>query len=360
MHRMISLMISLSIPVLSLFLSFAGAALLITLSGQDPMLAFSGLFQGAVGDLEAVSRTLEKATPLIWNGLALTLAFKAGLFNIGVQGQFLLGAISAAVIGALACNLPGPLHLAAAIVGGVLAGAIYGMIQGALKAYRGAHEVITGIMFNYIAINLTDYLTKGPFMDREAGNLIPRTPMVVDACRIPGMVSFPSGFFIATLFSVGLFFFMELTVKGFEIRAVGEGAPAARSAAGIRIPFITILVMILSGALAGIGGAMESLGVTGRFQPGFNPGLGFEGITIALLARANPMGVIPASLLLGGMKAGAGAMQFASDVPTEMIDMMVSMILLCVAAEKLTAFLFPFRNPRQNGLSLSGGWGAGR
>ena len=355
-----SLIVSIAIPALSVSLSFLVASMVILLSGHDPMSAFSGLFQGAIGDLEAVGRTLEKATPLIWNGLALTLAFKSGLFNIGVQGQFLLGALFSAVVGTFAWKIPAPLHLVAAIGGGVLAGALYGMIQGVLKAYREAHEVITGIMFNYIAINLTDYLTKGPFMDRAADNLIPRTPMVVDGCRMPEFASIPMTFLLAIITSLCLFVFLETTVKGFEIRAIGEGVKAARSVMGLRIPWMMMSVMILSGALAGAGGAMESLGVTGRFQPGFNLGLGFEGITIALLARGNPLGVIPAAILLGAMKAGASAMQFASDVPTEMIDMMISMILLCVAAEKLTMFLLPFKKTSQSTPSLGGGWGGGR
>ena len=162
-----------------------------------------GLYSGALGDHEAILRTLEKATPLIFNGLALTLAFQAGLFNIGVQGQFLFGAITSAAVGYLITGLPGLAHMALALTAGVAAGALYGWLQGGLKALRGVHEVITGIMLNYVAINFTDYLTKGPLMDKAAHNTIPRTPLVDPSCLIPDIFAMPGGFVLA----IGLVFF---------------------------------------------------------------------------------------------------------------------------------------------------------
>jgi len=345
------------IPVLAVLLSFIIGGGLIYLSGADPFLALNGLFMGAFGDLDAFSRTLEKATPLVFNGLALTLAFKAGLFNIGVQGQFLFGAIISAAVGCYVSGLPVPVHMAVAVFSGIVAGAVYGMIQGALKAYRGAHEVITGIMLNYVAINITDYWTKGPFMDTANSNSIPRTPLILESCQIPDIWGIPSGFLIAVLVSVVLWLFLKKTVTGFEIKTMGQGIHAARYA-GIKINGMMIFIMGLSGGLAGIGGAVETMGVTHRFQPGFNLGLGFEGITIALLSRIHPVGVLPAALLLGGMKAGAGMMQFSSDIPTEIIDMMMAMILLFVAADKLMTRVLPVLKKKEKGLALSAGWGS--
>ncbi len=343
-------------PFASVFFAMVIGAAIIAVSGADPLDAFAALFKGAFGSITGFGRTLEKATPLILSGLAVAFALKAGLFNIGAQGQLLFGALAAAYAGSNLNGLPAFIHISLALLSGIAAGGLYGLIQGGLKAFFGAHEVITGIMLNYVAINLTDYLVGGPLMDTAHGNIIPKTPAILVTSRIPHINGMPAGFFISTGMALVVFLFFRYTTRGFEIQAKGAGPEAARYA-GIRIRFILVMTMFLSGALAGLGGAIETQGVVFRFQPGFNQGLGFEGITIALLARTHPLGVIPAALVVGAMKSGANQMQFFADVSTEIIDVILALILFFVAADAIIAKFIPGFDRNGKRLSLSTGWG---
>lgn len=344
-------------PVLSVLLAAGAGAIILAISEADPAEAYTALLKGAFGDLSAFSRTLEKATPLILNGLAVALALRAGLFNIGTQGQLLFGALASAVVGFSFQDLPSLIHIPFAMLAGIAAGGVYGVIQGALKAYTGAHEVITGIMFNYIAINITDYLTNDPFRDTSSGNIIARTPLISETSFLPDVTGIPSGFLICLLAAVFVWWIFKSTVIGFEIRMVGSGANAARYS-GIRIKGILMITMLASGALAGLGGAIETQGIVHRFQPGFNIGLGFEGITIALLGRIHPFGIVPAAILFGAMKSGAGLMQFTVGVETEIIDVIQALILFFVAADLLAGRIIPGVSGSREKLTLSAGWGS--
>jgi simple sugar transport system permease protein len=238
----------------------------------------------------------------------------------------------------------------------MIAGGIYGFIQGALKAYTGAHEVITGILFNYIAINITDYLADGPLKDTSPGNIIARTPLILDTSRIPDINGIPLGFGFALALAVAVWWFLTRTTMGFEIRTVGLNFQAARYA-GIKVNRILILTMVLSAILAGLGGAVETQGVVFRYQPGFNVGLGFEGITIALLGRTHPFGVLPASLLIGAMKAGSSQMQFSAGVDKEIINVIQALILFFIAADIIVRWIMQSREMVGDKLTLSTGWG---
>jgi simple sugar transport system permease protein len=254
-----------------------------------------------------VARTLQKATPLIFGGLSVALAFRAGLFNIGAQGQLLVGSLAAAAAGFGLEGLPPALHLPVALLAGMVTGGIWGWVQGALKTATGAHEVITGIMFNYVAINLTDFVAAGPLRDPTPGNILARTPLVSAAARLPSAGQIPGGFFLALAVVLAVWWVLERTTPGFAVKTVGLNRDAARCA-GMRVGRVVVLTMFFAGVLAALGGAVESLGLTYRFQPGFNAGLGFESITIALLGRTHPLGVAAAALLVGAMKAGANRM----------------------------------------------------
>jgi simple sugar transport system permease protein len=304
----------------------------------------------------AFARTLEKATPLIFAGLAVAFGFKAGLFNIGAQGQLLLGSITAAVIGFAIPGLPPILHALLALAGGALAGALFAAIPGALKTFTGAHEVITTIMLNYVAINLTDYLADGPLKDPAPGNIVARTPPILDTARIGSIAGVPIGFLFALAFAVFAWWLLWHTTIGFEIRTVGLN-PAAARYSGIKVAWTVIFSMVISGMMAGLGGGIETLGVVGRYQPGFNTGLGFDGITIALLGRTHPFGVIPASLLVGAMKAGASQMQFSAGVAKEITDVIQALILFFVAADMIVRWVIRSRVSAQETPALSTGWG---
>lgn len=344
-----------SVPIFAVILAVLIGAIILFISGASPIEAYSALIKGSFGDVDAFTRTLEKATPLVFSGLAVAFAFKAGLFNIGAQGQLLFGAIVSAFLGFSIEGLPAYIHAPLALLGGAIAGALFGAIPGALKSYTGAHEVITTIMLNYIAINITDYLADGPWKDASPSNIVARTPKIFDTAVIPEVGGFPVGFLIALLFAVLIWWLLDHTTLGFEIRTVGQN-PDAAEYSGVKVARTIILAMVISGFIAGLGGAIETQGVVGRYQPGFNVGLGFDGITIALLAKTNPFGVIPAAILVGAMEAGASQMQFSADVAKEIVDVIQALILFFVAADVIIRWLLRMQADEE-GIKLTTGWG---
>jgi len=343
-----------AVPLISVLLALIIGGFIIWVSGSNPFEAYAALWEGAVGSPEAIGRTLEKATPLIFSGLAVAFAFKAGLFNIGGQGQLLIGAIVAAYIGFSVEGLPFIIHMPLALLGGSLAGGAYAAIAGALKAYTGAHEVITTIMLNYVAINITDYLANGPWKDE---GIVARTPKILETAAIPKWGPFPAGFLLAVIVAVLTWYLLYRTTWGYAIRTTGLN-PNAALYAGINVSRVIVLTMAVSGFLAGMGGAVETLGIVGRYQPGFNLGLGFDGITIALLAKTSPLGVIPAALLLGAMQAGGPQMQFDAGVRFQIIDIIQGLILFFVSADVIVRKLFGGRLPEDEKVTLSTGWGS--
>jgi simple sugar transport system permease protein len=345
-----------SIPIVAVILAAVIGAMILAISGADPLAAYRALLEGALGRPTAIQRTLEKATPLIFSGLAVAFAFKGGLFNIGAQGQLLFGAIVAAAVGFGIEDLPAIIHAPLALLAGALAGAFYGFIPGALKTYTGAHEVITTIMLNFIAINITDYLADGPWKDPSPTNIVARTPRIFPSAEIPIIGNVPMGFLLAVLAAVVVWWLLWRTTLGYEVRTVGLN-PSAAKYAGVRVSMIIVLTMMLSGFLAGLGGAVETQGIVGRFQPGFNTGLGFDGITVALLGRTSPFGVIPAALILGIMRAGSSQMQFNAGVAPEITDVITAFILFFVAADVIVRWLLRMRAIDEEQVTLSTGWG---
>lgn len=345
------------LPVMAVVIGLAGGALLILVSGDNPVTAYGGMLQGSFGSSDAIGRTLEKATPLILAGLAVAFAFKAGLFNIGGQGQLLVGAAFAAWIG-FDVNLPTVLHIPLALVVGGLFGALLGALAGLLKATRGTHEVISTIMLNFVAANLTDWLVSrdGPWKDSASG-AVARSPAVLPSAALPRWGPLPTGFLVAVAVAAAIWWVVNRSVLGFEISTVGHNAKAA-AYAGISVTRITVLAMAISAFLAGLGGAIQTQGVNGRFEPGFNSGLGFDGITIALLARTNPLAVVPAGLLIGAMNAGSTLMQSRTDVQPEIISVIQGFILFLVAAPSVVRWLLRLRQDLDApAVDLASGWG---
>jgi general nucleoside transport system permease protein len=344
-----------SVPIIAVVLALLVGAVILKISGASPIEAYGALLKGAFGTMKAVGRTLEKATPLVFSGLAVAFAFKAGMFNIGAQGQLLFGAIVSAVVGFAIQGLPPFLHATLALLCGGLAGALYGVIPGALKTYTGAHEVITTIMLNYIAINITDYLADGPLKDPSPGNIVARTPAIMESAKIPSIQELPVGFLLAVIAAIVVWWLLWRTTIGFEIRTTGLNPNAARYA-GIRVAYTVILSMVISGFLAGLGGAVETQGVVYRYQPGFNVGLGFDGITIALLGQTHPIGIIPAAILVGAMRAGASQMQFDAHVAKEITDVILALMLFFIAADMIVRKLIRMRDAPESQIQLTG-WG---
>jgi general nucleoside transport system permease protein len=343
---------SIVLPIASVLIAFAVGGLLIWLQGVNPFYAYWVMFSNALGTPAGLLRVMEKSTPLILTGLAVTVGLRAGLFNIGAQGQLLAGAMGAAWAG-YAFTMPLAFHIPFAMAFGMLCGAAWASIAGVLRAYRSVSEVITTIMLNSIAIALVDYLASRPF--KEPDQPLSRTPAIAESAALPNFGAIPTGFVLAILVALFFGWFLMRTTSGFRFNTVGLNSSAARYA-GISVKRTIVLAMAVSGALAGLGGAIETLGVTGRFEPAFNAGLGFDGITIALLARANPIAAIPAAILVGTLRSGAAALQFETGIEPEVVDVILALTLLFVAAPIVGRFLFRKRNIKAT--RVTSGWGS--
>jgi ABC-type uncharacterized transport system permease subunit len=350
---------ALLVPGLAVLTALLIGAVLMLLTGDNPLEAYWGLFQGAFGSVQALSQTIRKATPFIFTGLSVAFAFKAGLFNIGASGQFLMGTIFAVAVGVNFDGLPFIIHMPLALLAGILGGAIWGAIPGFLKAWRGAHEVITTIMLNYVASNFASWTVyaggtqgqrPGPLSDPEAAaRAISETRDVFVSARIPFIL--PDffdrvhwGFVIALVVAVFIWWLLFKTTIGFEVRTVGQNPNAARYA-GIRVNWTIVMTMAIAGGLAGMAGAVETLGLNHKFAPEFTGGVGFEGITIALLGNTNPFGVVLAAIFMGSLYAGAAKMQFDSGVPAEIIQVVQALVLAFVAAPEIIRLLYRLREP---------------
>jgi general nucleoside transport system permease protein len=353
------------IPLLAILTALIIGVIIIMLTGSsfsDAMKAYAALVQGSVGSLRAISETLTAATPLIFAGLSVALAFRAGLFNIGGEGQALIGGMFAVWVGFSITGLPLYVHLPLAILAGVIGGAIWGFIPGVLKAKTGAHEVITTIMLNYIALRLVDYFLKTDIFQREGRN-DPISKNVESTANYPAFLSsidpalrVHAGLFVALGAAVLISWLLFRTTIGFEFRAVGANPNAARYA-GISVTKVYILVMMIAGALAGSAGAGQVLGVLDRATPGFSEGLGFDGIAVALLGRSNPYGVVAAALLFGGLRAGGQQMQVSANVGIDLISVIQALIIMFVAAPALISAIYRLKKPVAS-TQISKGWGA--
>jgi simple sugar transport system permease protein len=295
-----------------------------------PLVAYSALVSGAFGNPDAVVSTLVYSTPLVFGGLAVGFGFKAGLFNIGAQGQFLVGALGAVMAGVALAGAPAPIAISLSVLAGFVAGGIWGFVPGFLKAVSGAHEVVSTIMLNYVAVQLLAALVSGPLK-------VPHSPSPVTFDV--GNAAFPIilgrsghlGIVLAVVAALFVWWLLYRTTWGFEVRAVGANPDAARYA-GMRPKLITIATMTFSGALAGLAGSSVLLGVTHSMTSSFGTTVGFDSIAVALLARSNPLVILPAALLFGGMRAGAGLMQIKAQIPVELVDVLQATILLFLVA----------------------------
>jgi simple sugar transport system permease protein len=358
------------IPFLAVVTALAVGAVIILLSGKNPLLSYWGLLIGAFGSPGAISETFVWATPYIFAGLAVALGFKCGLFNIGVEGQIALGALCAAFIGYSITGLPAIIHLPLAIAGGILGGFVWGAIPGILKARTGAHEVINTIMLNYIALFLSNYLLSGPMKDPSPTNAISQTPKIALSARIPRI--FPPfslgeelvelrvhwGTVLALVTALLVFWFLWKTVMGFEIRTVGANPNVARYA-GINVSRNIVLAMALSGGLAGLAGSVEVLGLHYYHTLGFSVGYGFDSIAIALLGKSHPFGIIPAAILFGAMRNGATSMQFQTGVSIDIISIIQALILIFIAADAIIRRLYRVRGrDAEEQVTVTRGWGS--
>jgi general nucleoside transport system permease protein len=349
------------IPVGSIILALIVGAVIILLSGLAtgkfdpalPLTAYAALLSGATGisfessgivfNPNGPIQWLNTAAPLVLTGLAVGVGFKAGLFNIGASGQVLMGGFVAAVVGSAVATQPALIAVPVAVIAGILAGGLYGFIPGVLKAYTGAHEVVTTIMLNYIAVAVISGLVNDVL--RIEGPTFARTADVGNAALPKLTGALHDGVLLALAVIPLTYFLLWRTTIGFEIRTVGANPSAARYA-GMSPRLITALTMSLCGAFAGLAGTLEILGRIGYYPAIFGTSIGFDGITVALLGRAHPVGIGLSALLLGGMRAGAGLMQIKAKIPVEIVDVLQAIILLFLAADVIVRNLLRLRAAR--------------
>ena len=349
------------VSVISVVIAFLIGAILIAMTGASVTDAYYAMFRGAIVDPQASTfvRTIKPlmdsvyfAIPLIISGLGLAFGFRAGLFNIGGKGQMIAGALAAVWVG-FSLSLPPVVHTLVALAAAIVAGAAYGGIAGVLKAKTGANEVIVTIMLNSIATLALGYVLTQKAWQKPNSNQ-PITPNVADSAALAKLMSGPIklhwGLIVAIVALAVFWFLMERSTLGFQIRAVGANAAAARTA-GISVERITAVTMVISGAFLGLAGANEALGTLGYVSRDVAGSIGFDAITVALLGRNKAWGTFGAGLLFGAFKAGGYAMQ-AKDVPIDMILILQAVIVLLIAAPALVRWLF--RLPDAKRLAASG------
>lgn len=357
------------ITLISFVLAFITGAIVMVLADQDVMAkyayffnapgdalsaswekistAYGALLRGSVGSWGALTETTAQAAPLICAGLGVALAFRAGLFNIGAQGQAIWGAILGALIGFSFTGLPWFVHIPFAILCAMVAGALWGSIAGFLKAKTGAHEVIVTIMLNYIALYMLQFLLTTQLL-QQPGRSDPISPVVEFSATMPRLAGtrLTLGFFIALAAAVAVWWLLERTTLGFRIRAVGMN-PHAAATAGMSVSRVTIVSMAIAGSLGGLAGAQAVLtptlltGYPTQLSLGIVGTVGFDAITVALLGRSRPLGVVLAGLLFGAMKAGGLTMAAQAQTPSDLTNLIQALIVLFVAAPAFVMWLVP-------------------
>ena len=343
------------LSMLSKGLSTAGNAYWALFRGSvfDPRLAEGHFIQG----FYPLSETLVAASPLILTGLSVALAFRAGLFNIGAQGQFIAGAIGASWVG-FTFELPTGIHAVAAIAAALLFAGLYGGFVGLLKARTGAHEVIVTIMLNYVAGYFLLWLLSTTAFLRP-GRQDPLAPEVKTTARLPHLFGHDLranlGFIIALCAAAAIWWLLNRSTWGFRFRAVGANAAASRTA-GISVARVTTSVMFIAGALAGLGGAVQILGSEPAMTAGVGGSFGFDAITVALLGRATPLGTVLAALLFGALRAGGLTMQASTETPLDLVLVIQALVVLFIAAPALIKALFRLKNVDAGETVASKGW----
>ncbi|MGE5553882.1 MAG: ABC transporter permease [Betaproteobacteria bacterium] len=315
---------------------FLGAGFILW-AGKSPLIGYQALWQGSFGSIQNFGELLVSMTPVVFTGLSIAVAYRAGLFNIGAEGQYIVGMVGAAWAGAAEFFTGWPMwaHLPVALLVGFLAGAGWAAVPGLLKAYRGVHEVINTIMMNWIALYFSHYLVMGPLM---ANPYSPQTKDILPSAMLWRFLP-PSranlGIVLALLVAVGVWYFIWKTTLGYSIRAVGFN-PSAAEYAGIPVGRNLVLAMVVSGGLAGLGGAVQVLGVHLKFYDIFSfINDGFDGIAVALLGNNHPLGVVGAALLFGIFRRGAQLMQSMADIPKEIIGIVTAVVIILVAGDQI-------------------------
>lgn len=328
-------------PVIAVVASVVISGAVMWICGFDPFYAFGTLLNGALGGANNIGETLVKMTPLLFSALSFAVAMRCGIFNIGATGQMYIGAIFGSLVGTQMPDLPGIIHIPLMLLLGAIGGGLYGLLAGFLKHRFGANELIVTTMLNYIAIQVLSYCVAGPLKDpATAATSTPQSAMMVDSVQLPGILPgtrLHAGFLLALAFLVLFYIFLWKTPRGYEMRVVGLNPNAGRYA-GISVRSNQMLAMFIAGGLAGIGGCVEIMSVQSRLIQQFAGNIGFDGIAVALLGGCSPLGMFGSGLLFGVLSSGANKMQMLAKVPSAMVDITQSLIILFVVGRELFRF----------------------
>jgi general nucleoside transport system permease protein len=329
-------------PLFAVLIALLVGALVLLALGKDPVVAYGAMFRGAFGTTSGFTQTLAKATPLMLVGLGVTIAFRARVINIGGEGQLVVGALAATAFALALRDWSGWLLLPLTALVGAIAGGLWGLVPGLLKARLAVNEILSTVMMNAIALQLMNFLLRGPMLDPAqvaAGTNIPQSAALPEQVWIARSVPRTLchwGFFVAVALAILVLVLLWRTSLGYRIRAVGHNPSAARYA-GIPVAAIVALAMVLGGAFAGLAGAIEIMGVHHRIVEGISGGYGFNGIVVALFGRLHPIGVIPAAVLFGGLLVGADQMQRTVQVPAALITALNGLVVLMVVSSSYLA-----------------------
>ena len=314
-------------PVVSVLLALIIGAIIIACLGKNPITGYAAMLKGSLGDIGKIGKTLERACPLIFTGLAAVFAYKCGVFNLGGEGQFIMGACATATV-ILGLGLDGFPALLLGLLAGIVVGGIWALLPGIMKITRGLNEMITTIMLNYVALYFMEYIFKNVFSDQG----LPKTLAMPKASHLVDVGTAHAGVIIAIALGVILWYVIFRTSFGFKIRAVGM-SPTASKVNGFPVRLLMLAAFVISGAIAGLGGAVELLGKTPfRLAGGFGSGFGFDGVAIALIAQLNPIASIVVALLFGILSTGGTMMQSVIGVPTAIVDIIRGLIIIFAVA----------------------------
>lgn len=332
------------LPVLATFAALLVGAVVLLLLRVNPLTAYAALWEGAFGSTNSLAETLVKATPLLLVGIGICIAFRGNVINIGGEGQMVIGALLAVLIGLNLDGWPGWAAITLALLGGFVGGAVWGGIAGFLKAYFGVNEILSTIMMNAIAVQAMNFLLRGPMIDpaqAELASKIPQTARLDPAYQLPRLVPtrLHLGAGIAVILAILVYVLLWRTTLGYRIRAVGE-SPFASRYAGISVKQHVVLALLFSGAFAGLAGATQIFGVNYRMitdgsATGFTGSAGFNGIVAALFGQLHPVGTIPASILFGALLVGANKMQRVVQVPSALIIALNGLVVVFVVSSEI-------------------------
>jgi len=320
------------LPIWAVLLALLLGMVLVRLAGANPLRAYGELLRGAFADVFGFATTLVKTTPLLLAGLGVAVALRAGLFNIGAEGQIYLGGLAAALVGLYLHGLPPLMHIPLVLVAAFIAGGVWAIVPVLLKVFRGVNEVITTLLMNYVGILLVSFIVGGPLI--EPGAPYPYTRPLAPSTTLPVIVpgtDAHAGILLAIVLAVVLHVLFTRTSLGFQLRSVGAN-PAASAAAGMNVRATLVLAMVVGGGLAGLAGATEVIGLKHRLFENFSPGYGYDAIVVAFLSNGQPLGVVAMAFFFGALRSGANIMQRSVGIPVAIVFAIQGLAVLFLAA----------------------------